>query len=458
MSSKILMPQLVSMLAASAGIPKKSAEVFLKAYFGAITEALENHDTVKIKELGTFKVNRVEARKSVDVSTGGETKIPAHYKVAFVPSKQMADKVNKEFAWLDIVEISDNISNSELKNLTSETNQHEEEEMGKNEDLGEEMEKEFGEIEPTEPFGPIDPEDPEPGEPEENHENEHSTSDEQASADDQTLAAPEIYTETAEPTMEAVPAHENTEHREREFDPYKLENQIREEEDAQNRPPKYLLREELEDLASKDDFRILARNIKRLKLQQSESAEDYKERSRKTLLWSLILCIVLVTGGFFLSYWLLYNKLTEWNITATQRLQGEIEEELDDDEYYPVSVSGMDTDEISDSTLTAVKAAVGNSGDTNQTPAATSDIKAIDKVTSSRYLTTMAKEHFGNYNFWPYIYLENEDKLGHPDKIKPGTTVVIPSVEKYGIDPSNPKDIEKAKKLGVEIYKKYAKK
>ena len=60
-----------------------------------------------------------------------------------------------------------------------------------------------------------------------------------------------------------------------------------------------------------------------------------------------------------------------------------------------------------------------------------------DTVSTTRYLTTIAREHYGNYNFWPYIYLENESILGHPDRITPGTKVVVPDLSKYGVDPAN---------------------
>lgn len=72
-----------------------------------------------------------------------------------------------------------------------------------------------------------------------------------------------------------------------------------------------------------------------------------------------------------------------------------------------------------------------------------------------RYLTTMAKAHYGNYNLWPIIYEENKAILGHPDRIRPGTRVVIPPLSKYGVDPNNPDDIAKAKKKGVEIYARF---
>lgn len=88
-------------------------------------------------------------------------------------------------------------------------------------------------------------------------------------------------------------------------------------------------------------------------------------------------------------------------------------------------------------------------------PTQPSDAKVYDTITKSRYLTTMAKDHYGNYHLWPYIYKENERFLGHPDRIRPGTKVVVPSLSKYGVNPHSKADIEKAKKLGNEIYAKY---
>ncbi len=94
----------------------------------------------------------------------------------------------------------------------------------------------------------------------------------------------------------------------------------------------------------------------------------------------------------------------------------------------------------------------------NEVPTAPSDALVYDTISTTRYLTTMAKAHYGNYNLWPYIYQENQAILGHPDRIRPGTPVVIPKLSKYGVDPQNSNDIEKAKKLGVEIYARYGKK
>lgn len=78
-----------------------------------------------------------------------------------------------------------------------------------------------------------------------------------------------------------------------------------------------------------------------------------------------------------------------------------------------------------------------------------------DTVSTTRYLTTISREHYGNFNFWPYIYLENESILGHPDRITPGTKVIVPPLAKYGVDPTSKEDEKEAKKLGLEIYSRF---
>ncbi len=67
-----------------------------------------------------------------------------------------------------------------------------------------------------------------------------------------------------------------------------------------------------------------------------------------------------------------------------------------------------------------------------------------DTITTHRFLTTMARKYYGNYRFWVYIYLENSGIISDPNRIKPGTAVVIPPAEKYGIDASDPESVEKA--------------
>lgn len=88
-------------------------------------------------------------------------------------------------------------------------------------------------------------------------------------------------------------------------------------------------------------------------------------------------------------------------------------------------------------------------------PTKQSDSPVYDTVSTTRYLTTIAKEHYGNFNLWPIIYEENAKILGHPDRIKPGTKVVVPPLSKYGVDPENKDQIKAIKQKGVEIYARF---
>ena len=56
-----------------------------------------------------------------------------------------------------------------------------------------------------------------------------------------------------------------------------------------------------------------------------------------------------------------------------------------------------------------------------------------DTVKANRYLTTMARRHYGKKIFWVYIYEENKNIIDDPDHIAPNTVVVIPPAGKYGI-------------------------
>ncbi len=65
-----------------------------------------------------------------------------------------------------------------------------------------------------------------------------------------------------------------------------------------------------------------------------------------------------------------------------------------------------------------------------------------DTVTTHNFLATMARKYYGVMEYWVFIYEENRDILpANPNRIKPGTIVVIPDIEKY----VNPADKAEAK-------------
>lgn len=78
-----------------------------------------------------------------------------------------------------------------------------------------------------------------------------------------------------------------------------------------------------------------------------------------------------------------------------------------------------------------------------------------DTIRPNRFLTTMARLYYGKMDYWAFIYEANADKLGHPNRIKPGTIVVIPSIDEIRRGESDAETLQRAKKLGKEIYARF---
>lgn len=76
---------------------------------------------------------------------------------------------------------------------------------------------------------------------------------------------------------------------------------------------------------------------------------------------------------------------------------------------------------------------------------------AIDTVAPNRYLTTMSRHYYGDYRFWVYIYEENRSTIADPNRLNPGTPVIIPLPEKYGINASDKESVAKAELKSAEI-------
>lgn len=85
MAEKLSWTELRKALATRAGVSEKKAGVFLSALQTQLVEALKTEKQVKINGLGTFRVQAVAPRKSVNVTTGEEIIIDGYNKMAFTP-------------------------------------------------------------------------------------------------------------------------------------------------------------------------------------------------------------------------------------------------------------------------------------------------------------------------------------------------------------------------------------
>ena len=104
---KLSPADLAAALARRGSLPRRYCEDFVRSFFEVVEEGLVHDNLVKIKGFGTFKVIDIDARESVNVSTGERFEIASHTKVSFTPDATLRDAVNKPFLAFQTVVIND---------------------------------------------------------------------------------------------------------------------------------------------------------------------------------------------------------------------------------------------------------------------------------------------------------------------------------------------------------------
>ena len=438
MNDKITFPRLASMLADRSGKSKRFSEDFLREFFSLICEALESGECVKVKQLGTFRLSRVEARKSVDVTTGQAMEIAGHSKVVFIPSKELAEAVNAPFEAFTPIEISDDVDlnsifpQDELNSCDSSSTDIQASLANDNISTHSDLSSAFIEIE-------------EETEADEDKADEDKADEDNDKFDDETHVDDgniDDETSTDEDFLDR-----------------------KEEEVAIGKDKEYV------EAGAKDDTASEYIETKTIINQEDptdntlsphEETADYLKEDEEIpvesprMNWKRTLLILL--GAAVIA---LVSTFAVWYIFFAEKI-----DQPSDQEAISTINLHTESDETENTYHTSAYSATSPAMDSSdiiqepeaEVPTTPSDALVYDTIGDTRYLTTMAKAHYGNYNFWPYIYEENKSMLGHPDRIRPGTPIVIPKLSKYGVDPSKNEDIEKAKQLGVEIYARYGKK
>lgn len=390
-SEKVTLAGLTARLSVRTGDTKRQTEDFLRELFALIAGELEKGESVKVPGLGVFKSIEVEARKSVNVNTGEETLIPGHRKIVYMASKELSATVNEPFSMFQTIELTDDAV-TELE------------------------ESESTEPEPVcdVPFASTVYELEEP----------------------EVMAEAELERESVqEYAAESIPEQPET------FQPASEESPNSDDDPKDPKDPK-----DLKDLKDPEDPDIS---------EDSEIPAIPKKRFWPGFLVGFAAACLIA----FVAVW----TLCQYGVLSTERMAEAKPKPAS--EAITVNNAMTHVPEGVPDESKAEAEPVGKEQILEQSapepeaeppvPTQPSDKKVYDTITKTRYLTTMAKDHYGNYHLWPYIYKENEKILGHPDRIRPGTKVVVPPLSKYGVNPDNKADIDKAKKLGNEIYARY---
>ena len=118
--AKTAIQLITSALAKQHNLSAADAATFVDAFFDIISSELKNGNQVKIKGLGTFKVQAVKPRESVNVNTGERVLIEGHDKISFTPDTVMKELVNKPFSQFETVVINDGVDTEELERVPAE--------------------------------------------------------------------------------------------------------------------------------------------------------------------------------------------------------------------------------------------------------------------------------------------------------------------------------------------------
>lgn len=118
--AKTAIQMITSALAKQYKLSVADATAFVDAIFTIVSSELKNGKQVKIKGLGTFKVQSVKPRESVNVNTGERVLIKGHDKITFTPDTAMKELVNKPFSQFETVVINDGVNTEELERVPAE--------------------------------------------------------------------------------------------------------------------------------------------------------------------------------------------------------------------------------------------------------------------------------------------------------------------------------------------------
>lgn len=427
MENKITLPKLAVMLALASGKQKKVCEDFLKELFAIVAEELENGGNVRIKGFGTFKLIDVEPRKSVNVVTGEDTTIPGHAKVIFVAAKELASRVNLPFEAFEAVEISDDLSTSALEgdaepddaNLQYEAEVMPETLSETEENVGFESSQKVVDTE---------------------NDDKVSTYSREVK-ETQSVVSP-LLSESNDENLKSV----------KETEPLEPKGTHSLNEGEENIPS-----DSEENVKTVDNSSAHTQPVyESSDTDQPLEYESYEEPKpgRHRFAWgfvsgfiaALVGCVAFIGICYFYGYNFSFYKSGQIAEIPTVSYNGDTEIKTD-----IIKVDSTVITEPADSIVTPKD----KSQEEDIVPTKASDEPVYDTVSTTRYLTTIAKEHYGNFNLWPIIYEENQKILGHPDRIPPGTRVVVPPLSKYGVNPTDAEQIKAIKQKGLDIYARF---
>ena len=380
MADKLSWSELRRALAQRANISEKDANAFLTAFNAQLLEALKTEKQVKINGLGTFKLQAVAPRKSVDVTTGNEITIEGYNKVSFVPEAGVKELIEKVEAG-EAVEALDPIQKlgaqaDEIVDILG--------------DLGE-LPKEEKAEEPVEEAAPV--EEPKAEEPVEE-------------------TAPVEEPKAEEPVEEAAPVEEP-----KEAEPIVAEPVIAEVPAEEPKEEEPVVEEPVAEEQKEEEEPLIV----------SEKPAKKKNYFLRALLISFIILLILCVVGYFF----LRKQVCEWFDILKEKVEKielfnkcsapseEVEAAAAEDELV-LEVPEEAAEQVVESE--APKAEVQK--------AKYEELLLTEEITEGSRLAWISRKYYGHPDYWPYLYDANRDRIDDPSNVPVGTQIRVPKLTK----------------------------
>lgn len=484
---KISTQEIAELLSLKAGISKKAADDFIKQLFATIEDSLLTGEQVKVKNLGTFKLQWNEPRKSVNVQTGEEIILAGYNKVSFTPDAGLKDLVNEPYAHLEPVVLDEN-------------NEPEQEETPEPEadvlpdplriftEQANEIKDILSEIQSLSAIHNATPQ-----------EEEEETEEDIVLNTDTYEDEEEILSEDDEMANEAqnIQLQEDIEEEE-DVNVVEKSQEVEVQRNTEEaivetvaEPTVNVAPEPTTEIFEKQEEALETELISQTTNTESEktiepqttAANDTtppvtvapKTRKRKPFfkrvwVWLLIVLLVLVGSAiavYFssscISCWFEYKVLNQSQREQFQKVTNTLED-------FGLNIKSIfiaeqpDTLVVSPDTIVAQKLPEVDTLPKVVAPEKTvSPVDSLDilltkprvytefigseRIVEGSRLTRISERYYGTRDFWVYIYEANKERIKNPDMIPIGTLIKIPKVDARLLDAQNPKVMSKAREL-----------
>jgi len=409
--NKLSWTELRRALATRAGVSEKEANLFLSAFTTQLIEALKVDKQVKINGLGIFRLQAVASRKSVNVTTGEEIIIEGYNKIAFMPEagvKELVEKSGEIKAKGEGLEANGEVLEAKEMDPIQKLGAQAEEIVDILGELGQSPSLEAKVSEPE----PVVETEPEP-----------------MVEEPQAVVEPE-----PEPVVEPEP-----------------------EPVAQEPEPEPVVEEPEPEV----------------------EVERPKQKKKYHFVRDILICVVLLLMLLFTGYFFMKSQLSSWLEEITKQ-RVEIES-IENEAGYTEPIYGQQADSVSVNPEVAEQEEEQQEQVIAEEPKAVEepqkskaveqkvekpkevkpkvteqpktadtwrfdDILLTEEITPGSRLTWIAKKHYGDKIYWPYLYEANKDHISNPSNIPVGTPIRVPRLTKAMRDTTDARFIEIQKK------------